>query len=154
MTSEGQNTNEARGDVRCCGYSSNNRGIVGNDVFCSVRAKWEYKKGASELVFQPHVEAGSNTSTMTLRVVGGDEKGSLKCETVKYGRKSQGTRTRETLRWRIPAAIINDRPILPLERMLHKDYNRKCSVRKLNYCVVSVKGLGAKTNWLAVNLKL
>jgi hypothetical protein len=29
------------------------------------------------------VEAGSNTSTVTLRVVGGDEKGSLKSETVK-----------------------------------------------------------------------
>jgi hypothetical protein len=40
-------------------------------------------------------EAGSNTSTVTLRVVGGDEKGSLKSETVKYGRKSQGTRTEE-----------------------------------------------------------
>jgi hypothetical protein len=39
------------------------------------------------------VEAGSNTSTVTLRVVGGDEKGSLKSETVKYGRKLQGTRT-------------------------------------------------------------
>jgi hypothetical protein len=31
------------------------------------------------------VEEGSNTSTVTLRVVGGDEKGSLKSETVKYG---------------------------------------------------------------------
>jgi hypothetical protein len=31
------------------------------------------------------VEAGSNTFTVTLRVVGGDEKGSLKSETVKYG---------------------------------------------------------------------
>jgi hypothetical protein len=39
------------------------------------------------------VEAGSNTSTVTLRVVGGDEKGSLKSETVKYGHKSQGSRT-------------------------------------------------------------
>jgi hypothetical protein len=39
------------------------------------------------------VEAGSNTSTVTLRVVGGDEKGSLKSETVKYGWKSQGTTT-------------------------------------------------------------
>jgi hypothetical protein len=29
------------------------------------------------------VETGSNTSTVTLRVVGGDEKGSLKSETVK-----------------------------------------------------------------------
>jgi hypothetical protein len=45
------------------------------------------------------VEAGSNTSTETLRVVGGDERRSLKSETVKYGLKSQGTRTRERLRW-------------------------------------------------------
>jgi hypothetical protein len=42
-----------------------------------------------------HVEAGSNTSTVTLRVVGGDETGSLESETVKYGREYQGTRTRE-----------------------------------------------------------
>jgi hypothetical protein len=41
------------------------------------------------------VEAGSNTSTVTLRVVGGDEKGSLKSETVKYGHESQGTAERQ-----------------------------------------------------------
>jgi hypothetical protein len=41
------------------------------------------------------VEAGSNTSTVSLRVVGGDEKRSLKSETVKYGCESQGARTRE-----------------------------------------------------------
>jgi hypothetical protein len=41
------------------------------------------------------VEAGSNTSTVTLRVVGGDEKGSLESETVKYGHESYGTRTRK-----------------------------------------------------------
>jgi hypothetical protein len=41
------------------------------------------------------VEAGSNTSTVTLRDVGGDERGSLKSETVKYGREYQGTRTRD-----------------------------------------------------------
>jgi hypothetical protein len=45
------------------------------------------------------VEAGSNTSTVALRVAGGDEKLSLKFETVKYGHESQGTRTRERLRW-------------------------------------------------------
>jgi hypothetical protein len=45
------------------------------------------------------VEAGSNTSTVTLRVVGGDEKENLKSETVKYGRESQVTLTRERLRW-------------------------------------------------------
>jgi hypothetical protein len=32
------------------------------------------------------VEAGSNTSIVTLRVVGGDENGSLKSEIVEYGR--------------------------------------------------------------------
>jgi hypothetical protein len=39
-----------------------------------------YKRRQSE---KAAVEAGSNTSTVTLRVVGGDEKGSLKSETVK-----------------------------------------------------------------------
>jgi hypothetical protein len=34
------------------------------------------------------VEPGSNTFTVTLRVVGGDEKRSLKSETVKYGREN------------------------------------------------------------------
>jgi hypothetical protein len=67
-------------------------------------------------VRETRVEAGSNTSTVTLRVVGGDEKGSLKSETVKYGRKSQGTRTRERLRWQRPAAIVNDKPVLSSER--------------------------------------
>jgi hypothetical protein len=44
---------------------------------------------------QTRLEAGSNTSTVTLRVVGGDEKGSLESETVKYGHESYGTRTRK-----------------------------------------------------------
>jgi hypothetical protein len=47
-------------------------------------------------------------------------------------------------RARGPAAIVNDRPILSSERMLHKDYNCKCSVEKI--LVVGLKGLGAKTN--------
>jgi hypothetical protein len=49
------------------------------------------------------VEAGSNTSTVTLRVVGSDEKGSPKCDTVKHDHESQETRTREKLRWQGPA---------------------------------------------------
>jgi hypothetical protein len=65
------------------------------------------------------VEAGSNTSTVTLRVVGGDEKGSLKSERVKYGHESQGTRTRER-RWRGPAAYTNDRTVLSSERAPQK----------------------------------
>jgi hypothetical protein len=54
---------------------------------------------------------GRNTSTVTLRVVGGDEKGSLKSETVKCG-----TRTRERLRWQRPAAYTKDRPDLSSKR--------------------------------------
>jgi hypothetical protein len=49
--------------------------------------------GAMSSESYTRVEAGSNTSTIALRIVGGDEKGSLKSETVKYGRKSQKTRT-------------------------------------------------------------
>jgi hypothetical protein len=59
------------------------------------------------------VEAGSNTSTVTLRVVGDDENGSLKSETVKYGHESQGTRKRERLGWRGPAAYTKlTRPLI------------------------------------------
>jgi hypothetical protein len=65
------------------------------------------------------VKAGSNISTVTLRVVGGDENGSLESETVKYGHESHGTRIRKGLRWRGPGAIVNDRPILSSERAPH-----------------------------------
>jgi hypothetical protein len=75
--------------------------------------------GATKLVTR--VEARSNTSTVSLRVVGGDEKGSLKTERVKYGRESQGTRTRERLRWRRPVTYIKDRPDLSSERAPHKN---------------------------------
>jgi hypothetical protein len=51
----------------------------------------------------------------------------------------------------VPAAFVNDRPILLSERMLHKDYDSKCSVGKKEELVVGVKGLFAKTNSLAVN---
>jgi hypothetical protein len=75
---------------------------------------------------------------------------SLESETVKCGRESRGTRAREWLRWRGPAPIVNDRPVLSSERMLNKGYDRKFSVGK-KLLVVSFKGLVAKTSWLAVN---
>jgi hypothetical protein len=56
-----------------------------------------------------------------------------------------GTRTRESLGWRGPAAIVNDRPILSSERVLHKGYDRKGSVEK-KMLVVSIKGLGFQEN--------
>jgi hypothetical protein len=67
----------------------------------------------------PRVEEGSNTSTVALRVAGGDEKGSLESEAVKYGHESHGIRTREWLRWRGPAAVVNDRPVFLSERVPH-----------------------------------
>jgi hypothetical protein len=48
------------------------------------------------------------------------------------------------MRWRVPAEIVNDRSIPSSERMLHKDYNRKGSVKK--FLFMSLKGLGGKTN--------
>jgi hypothetical protein len=75
-------------------------------------------KGQSQLRVEgsDRVEAGSNTSTVTLRVVGGDEKGSLKSETVKYCRKSQGTWAQERLHWQGKAAYTRDKPVLSSER--------------------------------------
>jgi hypothetical protein len=54
-----------------------------------------YKKNKECHLKHPRVGEGSNTSTVNLRVVGGDEKGSLESETVKYSHESHGTRTRE-----------------------------------------------------------
>jgi hypothetical protein len=67
------------------------------------------------------VEAGSNTSTVTLRVVEGDENGSLESVTVKYGLEFQRTRTRERLRWQGPAEYTKDRPVFSSERAPHKN---------------------------------
>jgi hypothetical protein len=56
----------------------------------------------------------------------GDEKGSLKFETVIYGLEYQGTRTREGLRWQGPAAYTKDRPFLWSERVPIKKQDRNC----------------------------
>jgi hypothetical protein len=77
--------------------------------------------------FRTHVEVESNTSTMTLWVIGGDEKGSLKSEKVKYGRESQGTRIRERLHWQGPAAYTKDRPV-PSEKQSQE--NKIVTVRQ------------------------
>jgi hypothetical protein len=48
---------------------------------------WSVPRGLSISVVQFRVR--SNTSTAALRVVGGDEKGTLESETVKYGRRPE-----------------------------------------------------------------
>jgi hypothetical protein len=45
--------------------------------------------------------------------------GNLEFETVKYGHESCGTWTWKWICWWGPAAIVNDRPGLSLERVLH-----------------------------------
>jgi hypothetical protein len=56
-----------------------------------------------------------------------------------------------TYTWQKPSIFIRDKPILSSERMLLMDYDRKGSVKQKGKClVVSLKGLGAKMNWLAV----
>jgi hypothetical protein len=45
-----------------------------------------------------------------------------------------------------PSIFIRDKPIFSSERMLHKDYYRKCSVAGENNLIVGLKGLDAKTN--------
>jgi hypothetical protein len=90
--------------------------------------------------------AGSNTSTVTLRIVGGDEKGSLKSQRVKYGQESQGTRTRERLCWRGPAAYTKERLVLPSERAPHK--NKTVTVKDYYKYPVMSLGFNTKTHWL------
>jgi hypothetical protein len=97
-------------------------------------------------------KAGSNTSTVTLRIVRGNEMGSLKSETVKYGREYQGTRTQERLRWQGPAAYIKDRLGLSSERAPHKKQDRNC--QESNKYLVMGPRLGSTprfTDCLTVN---
>jgi hypothetical protein len=107
---------------RCSGYRRPIDELFG--VVASIRSSQAYKREfileLNSFIRKSRVEAGSNTSTITLRVVGGDEKGSLESDTIKYGREIQGTRTRERLRWRGPAAYTKDRPVLSSERAPHK----------------------------------
>jgi hypothetical protein len=73
-------------------------------------------------------DAGSNTSTVTLWIVGRDEKGSLESETVKYGHESYRTLTWKWLHWRGPVVMANDRPILSSERA--PQINKPATVRQ------------------------
>jgi hypothetical protein len=57
--------------------------------------------------------------------------GILESETAEYVHESRGALIWEWLRWRGSAAIVIDSPVLSLERMLHKEFNRKGSVQKI-----------------------
>jgi hypothetical protein len=72
------------------GQTRNNKGIIGNAVFYSGRPE-AIQRAVVESCSKSRVQARSDTPTIAPRVVGGDEKGSLESETVKYG----VTRTQE-----------------------------------------------------------
>jgi hypothetical protein len=62
----------------------------------------------------PHVEVGLNTSTIALRAVGGDKKGSLESETINYGHNPTGLEPRNDCLARA-SSNCNDRPVLSSE---------------------------------------
>jgi hypothetical protein len=67
------------------------------------------------------VEAGSNTSIVTLRVVGGDEKGSLKPETVKYGPSPLGLGFQKDYAGEDQQHKQRDRHVLSSDRAPHEN---------------------------------
>jgi hypothetical protein len=106
---------------------------------------------------QTRVEAGSNTSTVTLRVVGGDEKGSVESETEKYGHESYGSRTRNVLRWRGSACNCK-RQTRPLVREGAPTQNTRNCQTINKYLDVTQIGclIPSQTGWLTVgrNIRL
>jgi hypothetical protein len=54
------------------------------------------------------------------------------------------------MRWRGPTAIVNNKPILSSEGLLHKDYNGKCSVEKI-ILAVSLRGLACGVYEVSIN---
>jgi hypothetical protein len=78
------------GSLKHVSVTTNRHAIIDElfQVVTSIRFTSSYKR-------ETRVEAGSNTTTVALRVAGGDEKGSLESETVKYGNESHGIRTRK-----------------------------------------------------------
>jgi hypothetical protein len=71
--------------------------------------------------YRPLIYSFSVRSVSYIRKVGDFGKGKSQiCETVKDVHESQGTRTRERLRWRGPAAYTKDSPALSSERAPHK----------------------------------
>jgi hypothetical protein len=72
--------------------------------------------------------------------------GSLESETVNYGREFHGTRTREELRRRGPAAIVNDRPS-SLQGQHPTSVDQKLSDSNKNLVVCPKWVLYSKTDW-------
>jgi hypothetical protein len=100
---------------------STNASLTIEAVFSAWSMQCGYKEVFSNMKWRTRAESGSSTSTVTLWVIGGNGKGSLTSEAVKYGREYQGARTRERLHWQGPAAYTKVRPVLLSETAPHKN---------------------------------
>jgi hypothetical protein len=101
-------------------------------------------------VQQGYKENNWATSTVTLRVIGGDEMGSLKCETVKYGHEIQGARTKKRLHSQGPAAYTYKSQTRPLARDgAPQEDDRNCHTSNKDLVVSPKWVLYTKTDWLA-----
>jgi hypothetical protein len=68
------------------------------------------------------MEGGSNTSTVALRVVGGDKREVSIWDSKIWSRVPRDSDPRTNVRAR-PAAIVNERSILSSEKILYKKYD-------------------------------
>jgi hypothetical protein len=118
--------------------------LLADSVFCGFGPRLYNILIYSELGETPVRRRG--WSTITLRVVGGDEKGSLESETVNYDHESRGCRTRKCLRWRGPGAILNDIPVLSSETA-STSTNQQLSDSNKNLVVSPRWVLYSKTDW-------
>jgi hypothetical protein len=96
-----------------------------NSVFYAVHA---------DVIKGGHLDKGYNWATLFLEEINTgtwlSRWGNLKLETVKFGHESRGTRTRERLRWRGPAAILN---YIHIHLILFLPIALRCSGQKNNY---------------------
>jgi hypothetical protein len=100
--------NEHADDNRrtCCQATKHTIWILSETMFSIRSVQSDYVESVGWDSSSTLVDAGSSISTVTLRVVGGDEKGSLIFDTV------IGTWTWERLHWQRPVAYTKDRLIV------------------------------------------
>jgi hypothetical protein len=115
---------------------TNMLGLSSSVPFTHIACYWTIRAFALHTSPLPRVIAGSNNSTVTLRVVGGDEKGSLKSETVKYGRCAG--KGQQHIQKTDPSSRQRGRPT---------KQDRNCQ-RIINICPWAPMGLDTKTYWL------
>jgi hypothetical protein len=124
-------------------------------VFYTWPVQRGYKRDNWSKTVLSRVEVGSNTPTIALQVIGGNEKGSLESGTVKYGHESHRTRTREWLLWQRPAAIVNDKTHPLLREGAPHQQTRNClTVIKLWSYAPDGCFITRQTGWVTIGCNI